>query len=63
MRNIDTYDHDRARRARIEAEYRERVKGQLFTVGTGYDTHTGGQTPQEKHGKTPVMQSVKINLR
>lgn len=63
MHNVKDYEQDRARRARIQAEYEAKVKGQLFTVGTGYDTHTGGVTPQEKPGKRPVMQSVKINLR
>lgn len=63
MRNIDTYDHDRARRARIEAAYKKRVQGQMFDPGTNKDNLTGFSTPQEKHGKRPAIQSVKINLR
>lgn len=63
MRNIDTYDQERARRARIEAEYRERVKGQLFQTGTNKDNLTGFSTPQDKPGKKPVMNSCKINLK
>ena len=63
MRNIDTYDQERARRARIQAEYEQKVKGQLFQTGTNKDNLTGFSTPQDKPLKRAVMQSVKINLK
>ena len=63
MQHVDTYEQDRARRARIQAEYEAKVKGQLFTVGNGYDTHTGGSTPADKQMGRPVVQSYRFNFR
>lgn len=63
MQHIDTYDKDRARRARIESAYKKRVQGQMFDPGTNKDNLTGFSTPQEKHGKRPAINSFSINLR
>lgn len=64
MRNIDTYEQDRARRARIEAEYRQRVKGELFDPGINRDHITGLPNPQDKQPKKPNYNySFKIILK
>ena len=63
MQHVDTYEQDRARRARIEAEYKERVKGQLFQTGTNKDNLTGFLTPKDKPLKGPFINAWRINLK
>ncbi len=63
MQQIDTYDKDLARRRRIEAEYKKRVKGQMFDPGSNRDNITGLPNPVDKPGKKPVINSFHINLK
>jgi len=63
MSNIDNYDQDRARRARIEAEYKERVKGQNFKARKYRDDLTGMPTGVCKTSNKPASDIYKIKIR
>lgn len=64
MGTTKTISKEQARRRRIEAEYRERVKGELFDPGTNRDCLTGLPNPVDKQPKKPNYNySFKINLK
>jgi hypothetical protein len=63
MANIDTHQQDRERRAQIEREYTERVKGQLFNPGKYNDSLTGLPNPQDKPRQRAAMNTWKINFK
>ena len=65
MEEIKTISNEQARRrrARIEAEYRQRVKGELFDPGINRDHITGLPNPQDKQPRKPLINSFRINLK
>jgi hypothetical protein len=63
MHKIDTYDQDRARRARIEAEYKERVRGQNYKPLKNRDDLTGMPTGVCKTSNKPASDIYKIKIR